>query len=102
MRFGEDGLTIGKPGNPLTFRVVNDRLAFYIQLCIIQFLKLGAYLPIEFRLLNDFTFPGAKCEPKLLTSVHNPDILQLLNLLHNSIIQQKSRLFLLDWPTLFC
>ena len=30
MRFGEDGLTIGKDGNPLTFRVVNDRLAFYM------------------------------------------------------------------------
>ena len=30
MRFGEDGLTIGKAGNPLTFRVVNDRLAFYM------------------------------------------------------------------------
>ena len=30
MSFGEDGLTIGKSGNPLTFRVVNDRLAFYI------------------------------------------------------------------------
>ena len=30
MRFGEEGLTIGKAGNPLTFRVVNDRLAFYM------------------------------------------------------------------------
>lgn len=30
MRFGSDGLTIGKEGNPLTFRVVNDRLAFYM------------------------------------------------------------------------
>ena len=30
MRFGEDGLTIGKAGNPLTFRGVNDRLAFYM------------------------------------------------------------------------
>ena len=30
MRFGEDGLIIGKAGNPLTFRVVNDRLAFYM------------------------------------------------------------------------
>ena len=30
MTFGEDGLTIGKSGNPLTFRVVNDRLAFYM------------------------------------------------------------------------
>ena len=30
MRFGEDGLTIGKAGNPLTFRMVNDRLAFYM------------------------------------------------------------------------
>ena len=30
MRFGENGLTIGKAGNPLTFRVVNDRLAFYM------------------------------------------------------------------------
>ena len=30
MRFGEDGLTIGKAGNPLTFRVVNDWLAFYM------------------------------------------------------------------------
>ena len=30
MNFGEDGLTIGKSGNPFTFRVVNDRLAFYM------------------------------------------------------------------------
>jgi len=30
MQFGEDGLTIGKTGNPVTFRVVNDRVAFYM------------------------------------------------------------------------
>lgn len=30
MTFGEDGLVIGKSGNPFTFRVVNDRLAFYM------------------------------------------------------------------------
>ena len=30
MSFGEDGLSIGKTGNPFTFRVVNDRLAFYM------------------------------------------------------------------------
>ena len=30
MTFSEDGLVIGKTGNPLTFRVVNDRLAFYM------------------------------------------------------------------------
>lgn len=30
MSFGEDGLVIGKNGNPFTFRVVNDRLAFYM------------------------------------------------------------------------
>lgn len=30
MTFGEDGLTIGKTGNPFTFRVINDRLAFYM------------------------------------------------------------------------
>ena len=30
MTFGDDGLTIGKTGNPITFRVVNDRLAFYM------------------------------------------------------------------------
>ena len=30
MTFGEDGLAIGKTGNPFTFRVVNDRLAFYM------------------------------------------------------------------------
>ena len=30
MTFGEDGLMIGKTGNPFTFRVVNDRLAFYM------------------------------------------------------------------------
>ena len=30
MTFGQDGLTIGKTGNPFTFRVVNDRLAFYM------------------------------------------------------------------------
>ena len=28
--FGENGLVIGKSGNPFTFRVVNDRLAFYM------------------------------------------------------------------------
>ena len=30
MSFDEDGLVIGKTGNPFTFRVVNDRLAFYM------------------------------------------------------------------------
>lgn len=30
MTFGEDGLTIGKTGNPFTFRVANDRLAFFM------------------------------------------------------------------------
>ncbi len=30
MSFGEDGLTIGKTGNPFTFRVANDRLAFFM------------------------------------------------------------------------
>lgn len=30
MQFGEDGLRIGKTGNPFTFRVMNDRLAFYM------------------------------------------------------------------------
>ena len=30
MTFDEDGLMIGKSGNPFTFRVVNDRLAFYM------------------------------------------------------------------------
>ena len=29
MSFDEQGLVIGKTGNPFTFRVVNDRLAFY-------------------------------------------------------------------------
>ena len=30
MSFDESGLVIGKTGNPFTFRVVNDRLAFYM------------------------------------------------------------------------
>ena len=30
MTFGENGLIIGKTGNPFTFRVVNDRLSFYM------------------------------------------------------------------------
>ena len=30
MSFDDDGLVIGKTGNPFTFRVVNDRLAFYM------------------------------------------------------------------------
>ena len=30
MTFGSDGLIIGKTGNPFTFRVVNDRLSFYM------------------------------------------------------------------------
>lgn len=30
MTFSQSGLTIGKTGNPFTFRVVNDRLAFFM------------------------------------------------------------------------
>ena len=30
MSFDEEGLVIGKTGNPFTFRVVNDRMAFYM------------------------------------------------------------------------
>ena len=30
MTFGDNGLIIGKTGTPFTFRVVNDRLAFYM------------------------------------------------------------------------
>jgi len=30
MTFGDDGLIIGKSGNPITIRVVNDRVAFYM------------------------------------------------------------------------
>ena len=30
MTFGENGLIIGKTGNPFTFRVVNDRLSFFM------------------------------------------------------------------------
>ncbi len=30
MTFDDDGLVIGKSGNPFTFRVINDRLAFYM------------------------------------------------------------------------
>ena len=30
MTFGENGLIIGKSGNPFTFRVVNDKLSFYM------------------------------------------------------------------------
>ena len=30
MSFDEQGLVIGKTGNPFTFRVVNDRLAFFM------------------------------------------------------------------------
>ena len=30
MSFDDNGLVIGKTGNPFTFRVVNDRLAFYM------------------------------------------------------------------------
>ena len=30
MSFDDEGLVIGKTGNPFTFRVVNDRLAFYM------------------------------------------------------------------------
>lgn len=30
MTFDTSGLTIGKAGNPFTFRVVNDRLAFFM------------------------------------------------------------------------
>ncbi len=30
MTFGESGLIIGKSGNPVTFRVINDRVSFYM------------------------------------------------------------------------
>jgi hypothetical protein len=30
MSFGDNGLTIGKSGNPITIRVINDRVAFFM------------------------------------------------------------------------
>lgn len=30
MKFGEDGLRLGKTGNPVTVRILNDRIAFYM------------------------------------------------------------------------
>lgn len=30
MTFSENGLIIGKSGNPVTLRVINDRVAFYM------------------------------------------------------------------------
>ena len=30
MTFGADGLRLGKTGNPVTVRILNDRIAFYM------------------------------------------------------------------------
>ena len=39
MTFGEDGLIIGKSGNPITIRVVNDRVAFYMNTTQVAYLS---------------------------------------------------------------
>ena len=30
MSFGDNGLSIGKSGNPITIRIINDRVAFFM------------------------------------------------------------------------
>ena len=39
MTFGEDGLIIGKSGNPITIRVINDRVAFYMNTTQVAYLS---------------------------------------------------------------
>ena len=54
LSFGEDGLIIGKSGNPITIRVVNDRVAFYMNTTEVAYLSNNKLYVTQAEILTPF------------------------------------------------
>jgi hypothetical protein len=64
MSFGEDGLTIGKAGNPFTFRVINDRLAFYMNNTEVAYLSNNKLYVTQAEILSKLQIGRFTFEPQ--------------------------------------
>ena len=64
MTFGEDGLIIGKTGNPFTFRVVNDRLAFYMNNTEVAYLSNNKLYVTQAEILSKLIIGKFAFEPQ--------------------------------------
>ena len=65
MTFGEDGLVIGKTGNPFTFRVVNDRLAFYMNNTEVAYLSNNKLYVTQAEILTKLQIGRFTFEPQI-------------------------------------
>ena len=65
MTFGEDGLTIGKSGNPFTFRVVNDRLAFFMNNTEVAYLSNNKLYVTQAEILTKLQIGKFAFEPQI-------------------------------------
>ena len=64
MTFGEDGLVIGKTGNPFTFRVVNDRLSFYMNDTQVAYLSNNKLYVTQAEILSKLVIGRFAFEPQ--------------------------------------
>ncbi|MBR4457512.1 MAG: hypothetical protein IKS31_00945 [Clostridia bacterium] len=64
MSFGEDGLSIGKTGNPFTFRVANDRLAFFMNDTEVAYLSNNKLYVTEAEILTRLIIGKLAFEPQ--------------------------------------
>ena len=64
MSFGQNGLTIGKTGNPFTFRVVNDRLAFFMNDTEVAYLSNNKLYVTQAEILNRMQIGKFAFEPQ--------------------------------------
>ena len=65
MTFGENGLIIGKTGNPFTFRVVNDRLSFYMNDTEVAYLSNNKLYVTQAEILSKLIIGRFAFEPQL-------------------------------------
>lgn len=64
MTFSEDGLVIGKSGNPFTFRVVNDRLAFFMNNTEVAYLSNNKLYVTQAEILSRLVIGKFAFEPQ--------------------------------------
>ena len=64
MSFGEDGLIIGKTGNPFTFRVVNDRLTFLMNDTEVAYLSNNKLYVTQAEIISKLIIGRFACEPQ--------------------------------------
>ena len=64
MTFDEDGLKIGKSGNPFTFRVINDRLSFYMNDTEVAYLSNNKLYVTQAEILSKLIIGSFAFEPQ--------------------------------------